>query len=276
MTCLQNSQSNGLVAGLVVLTFVALERDRAGWAGLCLALSFYLKIYGAAAGILCLLYPCRWRTIAWAAGWVVLLGALPLLVVSPDQLLAQYRSWLAMMAEDHHASYGLSAMGIAEAWFGFHNIDSYLLLIGAVGLLVPLLRVGQYDDVDFRLGILASLLVWLVIFNHKAESPTYVVAVTGLAIWYVSARPSRLDLVLLGSTFLLTCWTQTDIFPRFIRRTIFGPYRIKAIGSLVVWPRLVYSLLVQKTVPGPVILPMPLPMPAADAEPARQRFGRAA
>jgi hypothetical protein len=257
MTCISNSQSNGLVAGLVVLTFVALERDRGGWAGLCLALSFYLKIYGAAAGILCLFYPCRWRTVAWSAIWTVVLGALPLLVVPPDQLIAQYRSWLVILQSDHHASYGLSAMGVAEAWLGIHDIDGWILLAGTVGFLVPLLRVREYDDLEFRLGMLASLLVWLVIFNHKAESPTYVVAVTGLAIWYVSAPRTRLDVILLGATFLLTCLSHTDLFPRSVRRNVFGPLRIKAVGSLVVWPRMIYSLLTQNPAPVPVLIPFP-------------------
>ncbi len=272
LTCLQNSQSNGLVAGLVVLTFVALERDRAAWAGLCLALSFYLKIFGAAAGILCVLYPCRWRAVVWSAVWFVVFGALPLVVVSPDQLLAQYRSWLVLLAGDHHVSYGLSAMGIAQAWLGIENIDGLILLASTIGLLATLVRVRQYDDVDFRLGVLASLLVWMVVFNHKAESPTYIVAVTGLAIWYVSVQPGRLDLVLLGSTYLLTCWTQTDLFPRFVRRTIFGPYKIKAIGSLVLWPRMIYSLLVHSAAPQPVILPIS----AGEDEEPRQRIARAA
>ncbi len=233
LTSLQNSQSNGLVAGLVVLTVVALERDRGIWAGLCLAASFYLKIYGAAAGLLVILYPCRWRAVAWSAIWLVVLGALPLVVVPADQLLAQYRGWLSILSADHHVSYGLSAMGEAEAWFGLRGIDGLIAIAGIVGLLVPLMRVRQYGDLNFRLGMLASLMVWMVIFNHKAESPTYIVAVTGLAIWYVTAQPNRLDLLLLGTAFVLTCWTQTDLFPRVVRRTLIGPYRIKAMRLAV-------------------------------------------
>jgi glycosyl transferase family 87 len=227
----------------VVLTLAALERDRGIWAGLCLALSFYLKIYGAAAGILIIMYPCRWRAVGWSGIWFVVLGALPLMVVPADELWMQYRGWLALVAGDHHLSYGLSAMGVAEAWLGIRGIDGLMLAVGIVGLLAPLARVRQYDELNFRLGMLASLLVWMVIFNHKAESPTYIVAMTGLAIWYVTAQPNRIELLLLGSTFVLTCWTQTDLFPRFIRRTVFGPYRIKAIGSLVLWPRMAYRML---------------------------------
>ncbi|HTU24547.1 MAG TPA: glycosyltransferase family 87 protein [Pirellulales bacterium] len=272
MTCLQNSQSNGLVAGLVVLTFVALERDRAGWAGLCLALSLYLKIYGAAAGLLLVFYPCRWRSLAWGALWVLVLGALPLAVVTPAELLAQYRSWLALLANDHHASHGLSVMGVVEARLGIGNADGWIVALGTVGLLAPLVRVRHYHDVEFRLGMLSSLLVWLVIFNHKAESPTYVVAVTGLAIWFVAARRSLLDVILLTGTYLLTCWSHTDLFPRSFRRSVVGPYQIKALGSLFVWPRMVYNQLLQPATPTPVLLPFPAAasvQAAADAAPDR-------
>jgi hypothetical protein len=245
MTSMQNAQSNGLVVGLVLLAVVALERDRPGWAGLCLAASFYLKIYGAAAGVLALMYPCRWRAAASTAGWLIVLGALPLAIVPADELLAQYRSWLVLLGNDHGGDYGLSVMGVADAWLGIRGIEGWLVPLGFIGLLAPLARVRQYADVDFRLGMLASLLVWLVIFNHKAESPTYIVAVTGLAIWYVTSQPTRADLAMVATAFLLTSGIWGDLVPRSIR-TLLVPYRIKAVGSIVLWPRIAYRLLTRQ------------------------------
>jgi hypothetical protein len=53
---------------------------------------------------------------------------------------------------------------------------------------------------------------------------------------------------------------------------VFGPYKIKAIGSLIVWPRMIYSLLVQTTAPAPVIISFP----TVHAEELRPPAARAA
>ncbi len=168
------------------------------------------------------------------------------MVAPPGELLAQYQGWLAILASDHHSDYGLSVMGVADTWLGLRGIEGWLMPLGIVGLLAPLARVRQYGDLNFRLGMLASLLVWLVVFNHKAESPTYVIAVTGLAIWYVTAPSSRLDTVVLAAAFLLTSWTSGDVVPRWVRTNLLRPYRIKAIGSIVVWPRMAIQLFTRK------------------------------
>jgi len=43
---------------------------------------------------------------------------------------------------------------------------------------------------------LASLLVFVVIFNHQAERPSFVIAATGAAIWFVESPRDRLRLAL--------------------------------------------------------------------------------
>ena len=47
-------------------------------------------------------------------------------------------------------------------------------------------KVRRWGDADFRLRFLCSLLVFLVIFNHRSESPSFVIAMAGIAIWFVS------------------------------------------------------------------------------------------
>ena len=71
-------------------------------------------------------------------------------------------------------------------------------------LLLPLLHRERWADAHFRRGYLASLLVFVVIFNHQAERPSFVIAAAGVAIWFVqSPRDAlRLALVLLSLTGL--------------------------------------------------------------------------
>ena len=221
------------MAGLVLLTVVALERDRPGWAGLCLAASFYLKIYGAAAGILALMYPCRWRASAWQRRLVCRLGSVAAGGGATRRAFGPIPGWLAILASDHHSDYGLSVMGVADAWLGLRGIEGWLDAAGhrsVCSLLWP--GCGNTAISIFAWECWHRCWSGWSIFNHKAESPTYVIAVTGLAIWYVTAPSSRLDTVVLAAAFLLTCWTSGRPGAALVRANRVGPYRIKAIGSI--------------------------------------------
>jgi hypothetical protein len=91
--------------------------------------------------------------------------------------------------------------------------------------------------------VLCSLLIAVVIFNNSAEPPTYVIAMTGAALWYASEQRGRLDgsvtLALLVGIMLVS----TDVYPRALRGALAGPWAVKAIGSLLVWLRINWELL---------------------------------
>jgi hypothetical protein len=75
-----------------------------------------------------------------------------------------------------------------------------------------------------------------VIFNHQAESPTFVIAITGAAIWFTTiARPSRLEWALFGFVVLFTILASSDVMPRAIQRDFFDRYRFKTVPLIVLW-----------------------------------------
>jgi len=91
--------------------------------------------------------------------------------------------------------------------------------------------------------MLASLLVALVIFNDSAEPPTYVIAMTGCAIWYLSEPVrSRTDHIVTLAIMLGVSLISTDLYPR-AGRTLIGPYTAKAVGCLILWLRMNWELL---------------------------------
>jgi hypothetical protein len=71
------------------------------------------------------------------------------------------------------------------------------------GFLLPLTR-GQWSDARHRRLFLASLLVYSVIFNHKAEQPSFVIAIVGAAVWYALRPRSPGRDVLAGSVIVAT------------------------------------------------------------------------
>ena len=232
---LQNSQSNHHLAGLVLLTAVWLEAQKSASAAAAAALAFFLKIYGGAAVVLAAMYPWRARFGLRLAAWLVVLGLLPLLFVTPAQLLFLYKSWAGLLAADHSASTGVSVMGWMRNWFGIEPPKTIVAAVGLVIMLAPLVRLRAYADPAFRAVFLAGLLIWLVIFNHKAEPNTFIIAVTGVAVWFI-ARPRRWwSVALVTAVFVFTCLSTTSIFPLVIRRTLVQPYSLRVLPCILVW-----------------------------------------
>jgi hypothetical protein len=249
LTSLQNEQSNGLMAGLIILAFGLLERRKFLWATGCLVLSVYIKLFGLVAFVLFLFYQPKWKLAGYSLTWSLLFLLLPLLVVDAAQLLLLYRSWLQMLGQDHALSYGFSVMGWLHTWFGLDPGKTIVLAVGVVLLLLPLARFSRYKDYHFRLQVLASLLVWMVIFNHKAESPSFIIAMSGVGLWYFSQETKPENRVLLVLAILFTVLAPTDIYPRFIRNLYFKPYVVKAIPCILVWCKISYELLLGETKP---------------------------
>jgi len=250
VTSIQNCQSNGIYTALFVFTFILLENKRSFWAALIVALLVYIKIFGGIAAILFIFYPGRFKFLLYLTFWFAVLALFPLLVVSPDQLLFLYERWYNLLTRDALTLYGLSVMGVVKTWFGL-NISNLLSILGGLVLLaLPLLRISKYNNSDFRRLFLSSLLIWTVIFNHKAESPMFVIAVTGVAIWYVLQKSTLISKSLLWFTLVVTSLSSTDIFPAVIRDGIIQPYLLKAIPCIVVWIAIERQLLTSSTAEG--------------------------
>jgi hypothetical protein len=240
---MQNTQSNGLMAGLIIMAFALAERSKYFLSALCIVFSVYIKIFGAVAFVFYLLYPGKTKLIAYSIFWMALLAVLPLLVVDAHQLSLLYSSWLHLLANDHSESIGLSVMGLLDSWLHLAVSKNLVLLAGIVLFCIPLIHIRRYKDYQFRLLMLASVLLWIVIFNHKAESPTFIIAMSGVGIWYFSQTRNTLNLILLILTFILTTLTVSDLVPSTVKEQFVIPYGIKAVMSIVVWSKLVFDLI---------------------------------
>jgi hypothetical protein len=239
---LQNAQSNAYVAGLVLLAGGWLESGGAVWAALAIALGFFVKVYGVVALAIAVMYPQRLKCGAWFALWLVGLGLLPLVFVSASRLLWLYQSWGTLMTADQAAHTGVSVMGLIENWSSASPPKTLLGVAGLALTLLPLVRVRMYSSRNFRMVFLAALLVWMVIFNHKAEPNTFVIAVAGAAVWYLAQPNTRLRNSLALLVFVLTSLSTTTIFPTVLRRSLIQPYSLRVLPCLLVWIAAVIEL----------------------------------
>ncbi len=235
MTSLQNSQANGLMAGLIILTFGLLEKRHYCMACFCLMCMFYIKLFGVLVLLMFLFYPKKWKLILYSLIWFLLFLAAPLLLISLKELSFHYIRWFELLQSDFTASYGLSVAGWLHAWFGFHADKVMTLLSGMILLMIPYLRIKQYQHFYFRLMALASLLIWVVIFNHKAESPTFIIAMSGISLWGLSAEIKPWKTALLVFALVLTSFSPTDLFPVGFREGFLIPYMVKVFPCIVIW-----------------------------------------
>ena len=235
MTSLQNAQSNGLVVGLLILAFAELERGKAWLPALCVLLSAFIKLFGIVGLAMFVMHPQRWKLAGWTAALALALAALPLVVVSADQYAWLLERYGQMLSQDHSQSLGYSLHGILKSWFGWGLSKSLVLAVGSALFMLPVLHWRRWTDPTHRLRVLSLILWWVLVFNHKSESPTFVIAMAGVGLWFVQARRTRLNFSLMWFALILTSLVTTDLCPRWVREQFINPYALKALPIVALW-----------------------------------------
>ncbi|MEO8909438.1 MAG: glycosyltransferase family 87 protein [Gemmatimonadaceae bacterium] len=216
---MQSAQSNSLVAALIIVAFVCFERGWIWRGAIAVGLGAVIKIFPLAA--LSFALPRRERLKAFSISVLVIavLVALPLVVVPPSELIAQYRSWstlesreatllgASLMAVLHDAGLELPAWPVQSA-----------AVITVLGVLAA--RWNQWKDRQFRLQFLGFVLVFCVLFNHRAERQAAVIAVSGMAIWFLASAPVWWRVLVLAVVFALVSVVGADVVPGTIKAAL--------------------------------------------------------
>ena len=224
---MQSSQSNALVAALIVFAFVCYER---GWlwrgAG-SVAIGTAIKIFPLAALAFALPRRDRWRAVGIAAVCISGVIVLPLLVLSPTELTAQYRSWGAL-EKTETTLVGSSAMvlirDVGLTWPAW----PIQLLACALLLAVLAYRIRDWNDRGVRLQFLALVLVFCVVFNHRSERQSSVIAISGMVIWLLSRPRAKWRVAWFAIIYGLVSVTGTEIVPDAIKRFLTPEIRFTA------------------------------------------------
>lgn len=235
VTSIQNEQSNALMVGLLLFMVSFLERGKYGWATFVIVFSIYIKLFSVISIVLFLFYPKKFKLAGYSALWFIVLFLIPLLFISPSQYAFLGQSFIDMLGNDHSTSLGYSVMGISNSWFGLDLSKLGLVVLGFMLFLIPFAKLKAYKHERFRLLALASLLVWIVIFNHKAESPTFIISLVGIALWFMLSKKGKLETGMLIFALVLTSLSSTDLFPPFVRNEFIKPYAMKALPSVLIW-----------------------------------------
>lgn len=251
LTALFSFQFNIALTGLILLSFSYLIKKKEVQSAFFIALGTLIKLYGIVGLAFFFFTKNKLKFVLGCFIAFVGLFALPMVISSPAFVMQSYSDWYHSLAHKNALNASLtsfqdiSLMGIVRRATGNVNIpNAPFLLVGLILFGLPYLRIKQYKHIAFRLMLLASTLIFTVIFSSGSESPTYIIAFAGIAIWFmVQQNPKKGWIIALFIfAFILTSLSPTDIFPRPVKEFI-RLYSLKALPCVIIWLTIIYQMM---------------------------------
>ena len=249
--CILDSESNSLILACLIFSYYLIDKEKDQWAALVIALGAATKLFGIVGLAFLPFSRHKLRLCSWVIIWLVLLLGLPMIVFGPEYVWGQYIEWYNVLVHKNDlnqfaSGQNVSLLGIVRKVSGCATYsDLWLMIPGAILFALPYLRIDQYKYPAFRQTILASVLMFMLLFTTSSESSGYIIAMTGVAIWYTAApwKRSKWDIALMVFAFIVTSMTPSDLFPKVLWREVIKPYSLKALPTTIIWLKLTYELL---------------------------------
>jgi hypothetical protein len=253
MTSQHNVQFNPILTGTIILSYVFVHQKKEIWATLFIAIGIMTKIYGVVGLAFFMFSEDKIKFIWTFIMWMILLFILPMVISSPHFIIQSYQDWYQSLIEKNDsnqesAMQGMTAMRFVKKAFAIPSLNDVFFIVGAgMVYLISIFRINQLKEINFQISYLASLLIGLVIFSSSAESPTYIIAMMGVGMWYViQERKTKSSYFILFLAMVFTSLSTTDFFPKTIKADFIRPYAVKAMPCFIVWLVLSYQLIFKK------------------------------
>lgn len=256
LTALYMQQFNIAIAAIILLAFFLIERERDTEAAFFIMLGTFVKLYGIVGLAFFFFSRHKVRLVLALIGWAVVFLVAPMVISSPEYVIGQYQEWFACLVEKNgenadSIAQNISTIGLVHRVTGWAFNDLWLILPALALFGLPYLRLGQYRHVAFRQTLLASVLMFVVLFSTGSESSGYIIPFVGVVIWYTAApwQRTRWDVALLVFAFVLSSLSPSDLFPAYLRKEWVQPYALKALPITLIWVKLCYEMLVRNYAP---------------------------
>ena len=244
LTCLQGTQSNAMVAALIVLAFISFENKNLWLAAFAIAAGFYIKVYPIITVSLFLLYPNKIQFIIKFIIAMIVLGALPLFFISPAELVTLYKTWYNTLMLDTKDNVGkISVMGLVNSYFHISNtIKITIQILGVLFFLLMYMRLKLFKEYYYRLYFLSALLIWLTIFNHAAEIYSYAIAIWGVGIWYALQKTSKAINIFICLFVFFATVLSIDPTPHVVLDYIYN-HALKSLPFFLIFCVIIWQML---------------------------------
>lgn len=254
-----NSETNTLVAAMIIGCFILIRKEKDFWAACLIALGTMIKLYGVVGFAFFFFSRHKAQLIFSFLFWSIVFFVLPMIISSPQFILQSYVDWYESLVHKNSLNImslnqDISVMGLVRRISGNHQIGNLFILIPALVLfLLQYININNYKDLKYQMGILSSTLLFVVLFSTGSEPCTYIIAAVGAAIWFVlQARPYSRSTIILIACAVLIIFASSGITPAFIRTDIVKRYELEALPYLIIWLVLIYQQVTTRSVKVPV------------------------
>lgn len=250
ITAALSVQFNIALTGLLVLSMVYIYERKETKSALAILIGFFVKLYGI-VGLSGFFFVKNKRKFIFSFVLIfILFLILPMFYSNVYFGLQSYADWYISLSgknienESLTSMQDFSLMGIVRRILGDSSISNlYFLIPGILVFALPYFRIKQYKEVAFQLMILCSTLLFIVLFSSSSESPTFIIAVTGVMIWFIIQKEKTPFVIfLLIFVLILTCFSTSDLFPKQWKELYVKKYSLKALPCVFVWFRVIYEL----------------------------------
>ena len=253
LTALFMQQFNIAIAAIIVLAFFLIERERDAEAAFFIVVGTLVKLYGVVGLAFFFFSRHKVRFVLSLVVWSVVLFALPMVISSPGYVIGQYQEWYVSLMEKNAdnmfgAGTNISLLGLIRKVSGCAAYSDLCVIIpGLIAFAIPYLRFSQYRHTAFRQTLLASVLMFVVLFSTGSESSGYIIPFVGIVIWFTAApwHRTKWEIALLVFAFVLSSMSPSDLFPAYLRKEWVQPYALKALPVTLIWLKLCYEMCVR-------------------------------
>ncbi len=245
-----NVQFNISIAAIFLLTYLLALKEKEGWAPLPMLIGTFVKLYGIVGLAFFFFIKNKTKFVFAAIGWSVVLFVAPMILSSPEYVLNMYMEWFRALTVKNTQNVGLashqdySVMGFFRRTWGDATIPSLPFIIGGIVLFgLPYLRIAHYKNRAFQLLIVASTMMFPVLFSSSSEGSTYIIVFVGIALWFViQPKPYKwYHWAMLAGVIFFASLNSTDVYPKAFRDFL-RLHAFKAVPCAIVWLRIIYEL----------------------------------
>lgn len=244
-----NSETNTFITALIIGAFIAIRKEKDFWAACFIALGAFIKLYTIVGFAFFFFSKNKIKLILYFFLWSIIFFVLPMFISSPQFIIQTYMDWHESLVYKNglnvaSINQNISVLGLIGRTLNYRELNNLIVIIPALILFgLQYIRIYNYNNLKYQLGILASTLLFIILFSTGSETCTYIIATVGVAIWFIlQSRPySKTNISLLIFSLLMVL-ISSGIIPSSVRNEIIKGYALLALPFFIIWLILVYQL----------------------------------
>lgn len=250
ITALLNTQFHALCVSMIIWSYIFVKWDKTFWATLFIVLGIFIKLYGIIGLAFFFFTPNKGQFVKYLLFWILVIVGLPILIGGWDYGIQCYVDWKNVLTHKNEINIDLTntrtdvcVMGMLRRLTRNGELSNLWFLIPSMVInLWVYFQPKKWGNPTFQLRILAFMLIFLMLSSTGTESPTLIMAFPGVGLWFVLSEKNKWHWILLVFTLLVSSFSPTDLFPRFLRDQYINAYGLMILPLLLVWIHLGYQL----------------------------------